>query len=130
MIVSDSTVWIDYFNDTRTAAVETLRKNLTDNVDVLLFPIIILEVLSGFKKDEDFENARQAFMDFPVLALSQKTHVSAADLYRRLRKKGVTIRKPVDCLIAQGCMESGAKLLTTDRDFQHIARHSPLKLVH
>jgi len=43
---------------------------------------------------------------------------------RRLHVRGVT-----DCLIAQGCVEYGASLLTLDRDFKTIARHSSLKLI-
>ena len=54
--------------------------------------------------------------------------VSAADLYRFLQKKGVTIRKVNDCLIASLCIEYDFLILHNDRDFNHIAKHTSLKI--
>ena len=130
MIVVDSSVWIAYFNGQKSRSVEILDRCLEDQIDILLFPLILTEVLAGFKTDRDFESARVTLEDFPILSLSKATHVAAARLYRKLRGQGVTIRKLVDCLIVQACLETGAELLTLDRDFKQIARHSPLKLAH
>ncbi|MFC1462937.1 PIN domain-containing protein [Verrucomicrobiota bacterium] len=49
--------------------------------------------------------------------------------YRALRKKGVTVRKPVDCMIASVAIEHGLSLLHNDRDFDHIAKYSKLKIL-
>lgn len=57
-----------------------------------------------------------------------KAAVSAANLYRTLRKKGVTIRKPNDCLIACYAIQHGVDLCYNDRDFDLIAQHSSLKI--
>lgn len=129
MIVVDSSVWIAYFNGHKSQAVDTLERCLEDQTDILLFPMILTEVLAGFKTDRDFESALGVLKDFPTLSLSKATHVTAARLYRKCRTQGVTIRKLVDCLIAQACMESGAELLTLDGDFKQIARHSRLQLI-
>jgi predicted nucleic acid-binding protein len=53
----------------------------------------------------------------------------AADLYRELRKRGVTVRKPNDCLIAVYAIRNGINLLNDDRDFQLIAKYSSLKII-
>lgn len=53
--------------------------------------------------------------------------IRASDLYRNLRKKGVTIRKPVDCMIASVCIEHEVELLHSDKDFARIAKHLKLK---
>jgi predicted nucleic acid-binding protein len=55
-------------------------------------------------------------------------HVRAARLFRTLRRKGVTVRGAVDCVIAQTCLDIGAELLSPDADFRHIARHTALRL--
>lgn len=55
--------------------------------------------------------------------------VGAADLYRTLRKKGVTIRKPNDCLIAHYALSYDIPLLHYDVDFEQIAQHTPLRFV-
>ena len=54
--------------------------------------------------------------------------IGAANLYRMLRKKGVTIRKPNDCLIAQYAIFYDIPVLHSDVDFDQIARHSPLRI--
>jgi hypothetical protein len=49
-------------------------------------------------------------------------------LFRRLRRRGITVRGAVDCIVAQTCIAANAELLTGDRDFAAIARHAPLRL--
>jgi len=126
--IVDSSVWIAYFNGLPHPPTESLAQLLEKNEEPVLFPVIALEVLAGFKHDADFNKVRSLFNRLDVLELSPEVHVQAAALYRSLRKKGVTVRGVTDCLIAQGCMEYGASLLTLDRDFKTIARHCPLKL--
>jgi predicted nucleic acid-binding protein len=53
----------------------------------------------------------------------------AAKLYRELRKKGITVRKPNDCLIATYAIRNNIALLQDDKDFRLIAQHSKLKIV-
>ena len=52
----------------------------------------------------------------------------AIDLYRHLRKKEITIRKPIDCLIASYAILGDMELLHTDNDFSNIAKGSGLKI--
>jgi predicted nucleic acid-binding protein len=127
--IVDSSVWIAYFNGDTHPQTESLIQQLEKNEDPLLFPVITLEVLAGFKNDSDFNKVRTIFNRLDVLELSPEVHIKAASLYRGLRKKGVTVRGVTDCLIAQGCIEYGASLLTLDRDFKTIAQHSSLKLI-
>jgi|ERR1035438_9545110 predicted nucleic acid-binding protein len=129
MKIVDSSVWIGYFNGDKNPQTESLVRLLENNENPLFFPIIALEVLAGFRNDGDFNKVRAVFKRLDVLELSPEVHVQAASLYRSLRKRGLTVRGVTDCLIAQGCIEYGATLLTLDRDFKTIARHSPLNLV-
>jgi hypothetical protein len=127
--IIDSSVWIAYFNGNTHPQTEFVDQLLQNNEEPLLFPVIALEVLAGFKNDADFNKVRALFSRLDVLELSPEVYIKAAALYRSLRKKGVTVRGVTDCLIAQGCIEYGASLLTLDRDFKTIAQHNSLKLV-
>lgn len=52
---------------------------------------------------------------------------AAARLYFDLRRKGLSIRNPIDCCIAQLAIENNLLLLHDDRDFITISQHVPLK---
>lgn len=128
MILVDTSVWADYFNGVETAQVRRLDQALAAGEALGIVPIILTEVLHGFRSDRGFRDAREVLTRLPLLDLSVGGHVRAASLYRGLRRKGVTVRGAVDCVIAQTAIEAAAELLTSDADFGHIARHSPLAL--
>lgn len=127
MIVIDTAVWADWFNGIDSAEVERLADAL-DRQDAGLVPLILTEVLQGFRGDRDFERARRLLVQLPVLTLDVGGHAAAASLFRRLRRLGVTVRGTVDCVIAQTCIAADVELLSTDQDFVAIARHTALRL--
>jgi len=128
MIDVDSNTWADFFNGVRSAHAERLEAVLREEEDVATLPIIVTEVLQGFRTDRGFETARRVLVQLPMIHPTVDGHVRAARLFRSLRRKGVTVRGAVDCIIAQACLDTGAELLSPDSDFEHIARHAPLKL--
>jgi predicted nucleic acid-binding protein len=127
VIVVDTTVWADWFNGIDSPATGRLDDALAGQ-DVGLLPVILTEVLQGFRADRDFTRARDLMLPLPLLTLDVGGHVAAASLYRRLRSRGVTIRGTIDCLIAQTCITAGVELLSRDEDFAAIARHTSLRL--
>ena len=64
-----------------------------------------------------------------MLPMPETVFVKAADLYRKLRRKGITIRNTNDCIIAATALEFQCQLLHNDRDFSLIAKHINLKPV-
>lgn len=92
-----------------------------------MIPIIITEVLQGFRSDSGFRRARDVLLPLAIHP-TLDCHVRAAQLFRLLRRKGITVRGAVDCVIAQACLDIEATLLSPDVDFEHIARHTPLRL--
>lgn len=58
MIVVDSSVWIDFFRNTRTAQAEWLDSNLGIE-RILVGDLILAEVLRGFKDDRGFDEAKR-----------------------------------------------------------------------
>ena len=127
MIVVDTTVWADWFNGRDSREVHRLDQAL-GRQDAGLVPVILTEVLQGFRSDRDFERARVLLVRLPVLSLDLEGHAAAARLFRRLRSKGITVRGAIDCIIAQTCIAAGVELLSADLDFAAIARHTTLRL--
>jgi hypothetical protein len=128
MIVVDSNTWADFFNGARNPYADRLEGALEEETDMAVLPVIITEVLQGFRSDAGFRRAERVLVSLPVLHPTIECHVRAARLFRTLRAKGVTVRGAVDCIIAQLCMDVGAELLSPDVDFSHIARHTSLRL--
>lgn len=128
MILVDSNTWADYFNGVETPHVQRLDAALEDEEDLSVISIIVTEVLQGFRTDTGFRRARRVLVSLPMIHPTVDCHVRAARLFRSLRRKGVTVRGAVDCVIAQTCLDLGAELLSPDADFAHIARHTALRL--
>ena len=130
MIVVDSTVWIDYFNGLVTPETDYLDEILSEQ-PILVGDIVLAEVLQGFRRDEDFEAARQALTSFRQVALLSPTlALQSARNYRHLRRLGITVRKTIDCFIATYCIEEEHDLLHSDQDFIPFEEHLGLRVVH
>jgi len=127
VIVVDTAVWASWFNGTDAPEVDRLDDAL-ERQDAGLVPVILTEVLQGFRAERDFERSRALLVRLPMLGLDVAGHAAAARLFRQLRRKGVTVRGTIDCLIAQTCIVAGVELLSTDHDFAAIARHTALRL--
>lgn len=127
MILVDSSVWIDYFNGAGTSEAEKL--DLLLGVEPLAIgDLILAEVLQGFDKDRDFNNARNLLTSLTVVELGGRDiAIQAARNFRALRKLGVTVRKTIDTVIATRCIESGYDLLHSDRDFDPFVQHLGLR---
>lgn len=128
MILVDSNAWADFFNGVDAPHVRRLDAALEEREDLVLLPIIVTEVLQGFRRDSGFRRAERVLVTLPVFEPTLASYVRAAALFRFLRRKGVTVRGAIDCVIAQACLDLEAELLSPDRDFRHIARHTPLRL--
>jgi predicted nucleic acid-binding protein len=129
MVLIDTTVWIDFFAAKSTPEVAELERFLNGGEDICTCGIILTEVLQGIRRDEDYQRTLSRFDDFLLLPMNRIAFVRAAELYRSLRRKGVTIRKPLDCMIASVAIEHGIALLHNDRDFDPIETHCGLKVV-
>lgn len=127
MVVVDSSVWIDFFNGRSTPAVEQLDA-LLGVQPIAVGDVILVEVLQGFRSEQDLATARQLFRSIPVLDMVGKANAfKAAENYRRLRQKGITVRKTIDGIIATACIEANLPLLFSDRDFQPYVEHLGLE---
>lgn len=128
MVLVDSSVWINFFSGKVSSKTE-LFITLLDSEQILVGDIIVMEVLQGFPLDAHFDDAMSLFSDLECVSLGGRQNaVVAAQNYRSLRKKGITVRKSIDMLIATWCIQNQVPLLHIDRDFEMIARYLPLVL--
>ena len=112
MMIVDSNAWADFFNGVENPYVRRLDVALREEEDLAVVPIIITEVLQGFRTDTGFQRARRVLVALPVIHPTVECHVRAARLFRSLRRKGVTVRGAVDCVIAQTCLLNARALVT------------------
>ena len=123
MILVDSSVWIDYFNGVDNKQTDTLN-DVLGLKPIAIGDFILTEVLQGFKDDKDHKAAKLLLEDLVIFDLVGKDiAIKSADNFRFLRKKGITIRKPVDVIIATFCIEKKLPLLFIDRDFKPFVKH-------
>jgi len=125
----DTTVWVDFFGGKNTVQVQTLEQYLKDGEDICICGVILSEVLQGIREDSDYTKTLSRFDSFLFLQMNRPTFVKAAELYRTLRRQGVTIRKAVDCMIASVAIEHNIALLHNDKDFDPIEKLCGLRVV-
>lgn len=129
MIVVDTTVWIEFLEERDTPFDLRLKRLVEKGAPLALTDIIYCEILQGIREDTTYRRTREILRSYPILRVQGLTTFDrAAALYRECRKKGLTIRSTVDCLIAATCLEADAALYHNDRDFDAIANVSGLKL--
>lgn len=130
MLLVDSSVWID---TARTITSDATRfiAGRDESDEFATTGIIVQEVLQGFRSEKLVESWRQRFWGMLILEPRElSTFEVAADLYRRSRAKGVTIRSSSGCLIAALALEHGVLLVHNDRDFIALAQVEPALLVY
>lgn len=123
MILVDSSVWIDYFRGVSCAETRHLDA-LLGREPLLIGDLILTEVLQGFESDADFRTASELLSLFETVPLAGSVVCErAARNFRALRRKGVSVRKTIDTIIATSCIENGYTLLHRDRDFDAFEKH-------
>ncbi len=128
MIVVDSSVWIDYFGGCVNAATDRLDSALEEGA-VVTGDLVLTEVLQGFRHDRQHATARAALLSTTVVPmLGVANALAGAENYRTLRKRGVTVRKTIDIIIATYCLTADLPLLFTDRDFAPCVEHLGLRV--
>ena len=118
MIMVDTSGWIDYFNGVENAGTMCLDQSLVNDL-VVTGDIILAEILQGFRTDRDFTLAKEALLRLDCFdMIGKEIAIKSAVNFRFLRKKGITVRKTTDMIIATFCMINNIPLLFNDRDFK------------
>lgn len=130
-VIFDTSVWIDFFNKKETRESLLLEQYILADDEVLMLPTILQEILQGIREDRMYNQIKETLSFFRLLEFlpAYNTAVGAAELYRSLRKQGVTIRKSNDCLIAYYGIWFSVPIVHTDRYFDQISKHSDLNVL-
>lgn len=128
MVIADTSVWVDFLRGRETPGALHLEQLLISDVDLFTTGIIVQEILTGIREKRIRHEVKQD-LDLCITVMpSLGTHVRAAEIFDGCRKKGITIRSIVDCLIAALAIEYDLTVLHCDRDYRWISQVFPLKL--
>lgn len=126
MILIDTTVWIDFFVNRKAPHVDLLVDMIEQRDELSTCGIVLTEILQGISSPKEYKIVEATLNPLIFLDMKQCTFVLAANIYRNLRKRGITIRKTLDCMIAAVAIENEAVLLHNDRDFDPIRKYCGL----
>jgi predicted nucleic acid-binding protein len=126
VVLVDTSVWIAVFRRDATFALD----RIIDFDDVVTCLPVVQEVLQGFQDPRAFSLARDAMYAIPIVdsPVPRAVYDQAVDLYRAARRAGFTVRSGVDCLIAASALRHHLEILHDDRDYDVLARVSPLQI--
>lgn len=129
MVIVDSSVWIDYLHDTVNSETDWLENALGHRA-IGLTNLILCEVLQGVRHERRFRLAERLLLTLPIFDVAgTRVAIAAARNYRMLQRRGITVRKTIDCLIATFCIVEQCELLHRDHDFDPFEQYLGLKTV-
>lgn len=129
MIVVDTSAWIELLRGTRSSVERELRRLLARQAEVAVTEVVVAEVLAGARDEAHADELREQLLGFPVLGLGGLAGFeAAAQVLRDCCRRGLTVRRLADCLIAVPTIAAGAALLHADADFDRIARCTDLRI--
>ena len=129
MILVDTSALLAFLAGRSTRASEAVADALTEGLEIALTPIVVQEVLQGAREEREWRRLRSYLLTQAILSPRDPmaTHVAAARIYYDCRRRGLTVRSTLDCVVAQIAIEHGVPLLHDDRDYDAIAHVRALK---
>lgn len=129
MILADTSAWIELQRGTGSAVDERMAHLLEFGPLPTITEPVIMELLASRRSDEEVAGIRQGLLAFEMVPVGGlATWERASAIQRTCRARGETVRSMIDCLIAAVAIRESASLLHLDRDFDVIARHTPLRV--
>ncbi|HLP18211.1 MAG TPA: PIN domain-containing protein [Bacteroidota bacterium] len=107
----------------------TLSRLIAAESEIIVIGIVLQEILSGIKDKKLFTEIQSILSDFPYIETERQDYIFAAELRNSLKAKGIHAGS-FDFLIASMAIRHDLLLVTTDKDFQHIAAYSKLRILY
>jgi predicted nucleic acid-binding protein len=124
MILVDTSAWVEFLRDTGSPACVRVDELLAEEI-AICHPVR-MEVLAGARDERHLRDLRSLLARASVLPTLPTDYEDAAAIYRACRRRGETVRKLIDCLIAAHAIRAQLPLLHADADFDVLARHAGL----
>lgn len=125
MILVDTSAWIEFLRDTGSPACNEVDRLL--DRDIAITDPVATEVLAGARDEAHLHQLRGLLGRAHLVHCQPADYDVAAGLYRRCRRRGDTVRRLIDCLIAAVAVREGLSILHHDSDFEILARHTDLE---
>jgi hypothetical protein len=126
VILVDTSAWVEFLRDTGSEVCNRVDRLLGS--DLAICHPVLMEVLAGARDEAHLRQLRSLLARATIVETRPVHYEEAAALYRTCRRRGETVRKMNDCLIAAAAIAAGLPILHADADFQVLARHTPLRL--
>lgn len=124
MILIDTSAWIEFLRDTGSSVCVRVDDLLA--TDIAICDPVRMEVLAGARDEAHLRDLRGLLGRATLLPTEPSHYEDAAAIYRACRRRGETVRKLIDCLIAATAIHHGVSVLHLDSDFEVIRRHTAL----
>lgn len=127
-MVVDTSVWIEYFAATESAADRWLTERIAADLRVVIPEVVLMELLIGTTDESRAAIRRHRLQRFEVEPLAPIRDVeNAAAIHRRCRRRGHTIRSLIDCQVAAMALRLDVPVAHRDRDFEAISADCGLR---
>jgi len=128
-VLVDTSAWVDFLNGHGSPEGAAVAELLAGEDDVCTCGVVVAEVFQGLRKGAADEEIASLFREMTFLEPSGiADYFRAADLYRALRRRGVTVRSTIDCLVAILAEENGCRILARDRNLTAILSSGLVKV--
>lgn len=123
MFLIDTSIWVDYLRQKNNPTTKYFTELLDEEAPFGITGIVYQELLQGAASKSDFDSLADYLSTQRFYHLQDNiiSYQSAAKIYFDCRRKGITIRSTLDCLIAQIAIENDLILLHNDEDYNRIA---------
>jgi len=126
----DTSAWVEFFRATGSVAHRRLKAMQENDAEILTTEPVTMELLAGVSSPADRIRVKRTLAACRLVSIRNDADWDdAASIYAACRRSGATPRELLDCLIAAVAIRAGAPILAQDRDFELIAKHTPLEVV-
>lgn len=121
MILADTSAWVEYDRATGSPVDDRMSELITRDASLATTEPVMMEVMAGARTDRREEDLRRLLLRFHLLPFDAAADFDAAThIYRVCRRRGVTPRGLIDCMIASVARRNGAALLAYDADLARV----------
>jgi len=129
--IIDTSVWSEALRrkkNTVNSSETVVRKIIENDDEIVLLGIILQEILTGISNKKLFTEIKDILDDFVYLDITKNDYIYASELSNKCRSKGI-IAGSIDFLIAGSAIRNELQLVTFDKDFVNISKHTDLKIL-
>ncbi|ODS33223.1 MAG: nucleic acid-binding protein contains PIN domain protein [Candidatus Scalindua rubra] len=126
MILVDSSIWVCYYRAEGEEKIKKTIKEAISNDLIAINGIIMVEILSGISRKEEYKKVESDFLGFHILPLDEKAFLDASELGSSLRREGIRVPS-TDLIIAASAISYGHILYHMDSHFDLVSKHTKLE---